>query len=175
MMWSICFIFLLSICTSSLEKCLSKSFSYFKIGLLVFLLSYQSSLYILGVHASVLLHGFSRVWLSATWWTVGHQAPLPWDSPGKNTGWSYHALLQGGLPDPGIEPASPVSPALQDSSLLLSYQESPCILDTDVCLTNIFSHSVGCLFTFLIMSIKAQKLKIFMFNNLCFLFCWCHV
>ena len=34
------------------------------------------------------------------------------DSSGKNTGVGCHALLQGNLPDPGMEPASPVSPAL---------------------------------------------------------------
>ena len=28
-------------------------------------------------------------------WTVAHQAPLPWDSPGKNTGVGCHFLLQG--------------------------------------------------------------------------------
>ena len=33
------------------------------------------------------------------------------DSPGKNTGVGCHAL-QGGLPDPGIEPACLISPAL---------------------------------------------------------------
>ena len=26
-------------------------------------------------------------------WTVARQAPLPWDSPGKNTGVGYHFLL----------------------------------------------------------------------------------
>ena len=31
----------------------------------------------------------------------------PWDSPGKNTGVGCHSLLQGNLPDPGIEPGSP--------------------------------------------------------------------
>ena len=31
----------------------------------------------------------------------------PWDSPGKNTGVDCHFLLQGNLPDPGIEPWSP--------------------------------------------------------------------
>ena len=30
----------------------------------------------------------------------------PWDSPGKNTGVGCHFLLQGNLPDPGIEPRS---------------------------------------------------------------------
>ena len=35
------------------------------------------------------------------------QAPLSMqDSPGKSTGVSSHALLQGDLPDPGIKPAS---------------------------------------------------------------------
>ena len=35
----------------------------------------------------------------------------PWDFSGKNTGLSCHFLLQDNLPDPGIKPASPVSPA----------------------------------------------------------------
>ena len=36
----------------------------------------------------------------------------PWDSPGKNTGVDCHALLQGIIPNPGIEPASLMSPPL---------------------------------------------------------------
>ena len=45
--------------------------------------------------------------------TVAHQAPLSMEfPPGKNTGVGCHFLLQGNLPDPGIEPASLVSPAL---------------------------------------------------------------
>ena len=44
---------------------------------------------------------------------------------GKNTGVGCHALLQGDLPNPGIEPTSPVAPALQADSLLLSHQGSP--------------------------------------------------
>ena len=35
----------------------------------------------------------------------------PWDSPGKNTGVDCHSLLQGNLPNPGIESGSPVSQA----------------------------------------------------------------
>ena len=31
----------------------------------------------------------------------------PWDFPGKSTGVACHFLLQGDLPDPGIEPWSP--------------------------------------------------------------------
>ena len=55
---------------------------------------------------------FSRVRLFATLWTVTLQAPLSMDSPGKNTGVGCHGLLQGYLPDPGIEPVSLMSPAL---------------------------------------------------------------
>ena len=32
----------------------------------------------------------------------------PWDSPGKNTGVGCYAFLQEGLPNPGIEPRSPI-------------------------------------------------------------------
>ena len=36
-----------------------------------------------------------------------------------------HALLQGNLPDSGIQPVSPLAPSLQADSLLLSHQGSP--------------------------------------------------
>ena len=42
----------------------------------------------------LLLSLFSRVRLCATQWTAAHQAPRPWDSPGKNTGVGCHCLLQ---------------------------------------------------------------------------------
>ena len=42
----------------------------------------------------LLLCRFSSVQLSATPWTAAHQAPRPWDSPGKNTGVGCHFLLQ---------------------------------------------------------------------------------
>ena len=42
----------------------------------------------------LLLSRFNRVWLCATLWTAAHQAPRPWDSPGKNTGVGCHFLLQ---------------------------------------------------------------------------------
>ena len=38
--------------------------------------------------------------------------------PGNNTGMGCQFLLLGDLPDPGIEPKSPVAPALQVDSLL---------------------------------------------------------
>ena len=49
----------------------------------------------------------------------------PWDFPGKNTGVGCHFLLQGNLPDSGIESEPSVSPALQTDSLPLSYWGSP--------------------------------------------------
>ena len=42
----------------------------------------------------LLLSRFSRVRLCVTPQTAAHQAPCPWDSPGKNTGVGCHFLLQ---------------------------------------------------------------------------------
>ena len=42
----------------------------------------------------LLLSRFSRIRLCATPYTAAHQAPRPWDSPGKNTGLGCHFLLQ---------------------------------------------------------------------------------
>ena len=42
----------------------------------------------------LLLSHFSRVRLCVTAWTAAHQAPHPWDSPGKNTGVGCRFLLQ---------------------------------------------------------------------------------
>ena len=46
------------------------------------------------VTAKLLLSHFSRVRLCAIPQTAAHQAPRPWDSPGKNTGMGCHFLLQ---------------------------------------------------------------------------------
>ena len=38
---------------------------------------------------------FSCVWLFATLWTIAHQSPVSWDSPGKNSGvGSFHHTLE---------------------------------------------------------------------------------
>ena len=74
--------------------------------------------------AAVLNH-FNHVQLFATLWTVVHKAPL---SKGfsRQEYWSgLPCPPPGGLPDPGIEPTSPVTPALQVDSLLLNHLESP--------------------------------------------------
>ena len=64
-----------------------------------------------------MLHRFSHVWLSATSWTVGHQASLPLGLL-RQEYWSALPLpLPGDLPDPEIEPTSPESPTLQVGSL----------------------------------------------------------
>ena len=46
----------------------------------------------------------------------------PWDSPGQNTGVGCHFLLKGNLPNPGVEPRSPV---LQADSLPAEPQGKP--------------------------------------------------
>ena len=69
-----------------------------------------------------MLSHFSCVWLFATLWTVDPRLFCPWDSPGKITGVGCHSLLQGNLPNPGIETGSP---ALQVDSLPLSHWGSP--------------------------------------------------
>ena len=55
-----------------------------------------------------------------TLWTAGHQAPLSMGFPRQEYWSEWPFPSPGDLPDPGIEPASPVSLALQMDSLLLS-------------------------------------------------------
>ena len=61
----------------------------------------------------------------ATLWTVAPQSPLSMGFSRQE----YWSVLPcpppGDLPHPGIEPVSPMAPALQADSLLLSYQGSP--------------------------------------------------
>ena len=68
---------------------------------------------------------FSRVQIFATLWTVAHQSPVSMEFF-RQEYWSdlpFPPLRD--PPDPGIKPASPVSPALQADSLPL---EKPLIL-----------------------------------------------
>ena len=63
-------------------------------------------------------------------WTVAHQAPL---SMGFSRQEYWSALPRpppGDLPDPGIEPTSLMSPALQAGSLLLAPSRKPKIRAT---------------------------------------------
>ena len=54
----------------------------------------------------------SRVWLSETPWTVAGQTPLSMRFSRQEYWSGLPCPSPGGLPDPEIEPASPVSPAL---------------------------------------------------------------
>ena len=67
----------------------------------------------------------SHVWLFATPWTVVLQAPLAM-GVSRQEYWSGLPFpFPGDLPDPGIKPSTPTSPALQADSLPLSHQGSP--------------------------------------------------
>ena len=57
-------------------------------------------------------------------WTPCNPMDRPWDSPGKNTGVLPCSPPPRDLPDLGIEPTSPVVPALQADSLPLSHHGS---------------------------------------------------
>ena len=72
--------------------------------------------------ACVCANSLQGVQLCVTLWTVARQAPL---STGFCRQEYWSGLLcpsSGDLPDPGIEPASPASPALQLESLPLSHR-----------------------------------------------------
>ena len=59
----------------------------------------------------------SHVRLFIILWTVARQAPLSMEFSGQEYWSGLPFPSPGDLPDPGIEPATPVSPALQANSL----------------------------------------------------------
>ena len=61
----------------------------------------------------LVLNRFSYVQLSAAPWTVDHQAPLSVGFSRQECWRGFPCPPPGALPDPGIEPMSAVSPALQ--------------------------------------------------------------
>ena len=63
----------------------------------------------------------SRVQLFVTPWTVGYQPPLSMGFPRQEYWSGLPCPPPRDLPDSGIKPASPASPALQVHSLLLSH------------------------------------------------------
>ena len=83
--------------------------------------------------SSVCYNGMARasmlnhVWLCVTLWTVAHQAPLSMGFSRQEYWSGLPFPTPGDLPDPGIEPMSPVSPALQADALQLSHLGSPCV------------------------------------------------
>jgi len=73
-----------------------------------------------------MLNRFSHVQLFATPWTVPHQAPLSMEFS-RQEYWSRLPFPSpGDLPDPGISPMSPASPALQADSYCWATREVPC-------------------------------------------------
>ena len=69
-----------------------------------------------GPYACMLSH-FTRVWLFGTPGTIGCQAPLSVGFSRQEYWSGWPCPPPGDLPDPGIEPAFSVSPALQADSL----------------------------------------------------------
>ena len=62
--------------------------------------------------SSAMLNRFSRVWLCVTPWTVAHQLPLSVGFSRQEYWSGLPCPPSGDLPDPGIEPASLMPPAL---------------------------------------------------------------
>ena len=71
-----------------------------------------------------LLSCFSWVWFFVTLWTVAYQVPLSMGFSKQRYCSGLPCLTPGHLLDPGVEPVSPMSPALQVDSLLLSHWQS---------------------------------------------------
>ena len=82
---------------------------------------------------------FSHVRLFATLWIIAYQAPLPWDSPGKNAGVGCHALLQRIFPTQGWNPHLWSLLHWQASSLLLTLPGKPLYDYMNVCVQNYVS------------------------------------
>ena len=66
-----------------------------------------------------------HVWSFMTPWTVTHQSPLSMGFSRQEYWRGLPCLLPGDLPNPGIEPTSLASPALQANSLPLSHGGKP--------------------------------------------------
>ena len=75
------------------------------------------------MHTCVLTH-FSQAQLFGTSWTTARQTPLSMGFSRKEYWSGLPCPPPGDLPNPGIKPTSPVSPALQADSFPLS-QGSP--------------------------------------------------
>ena len=74
-----------------------------------------------GIHACMLSR-FSRVRLFATPWTVARQAPLSVGFSRPEYWSGLPCLPPRDLPNPGVEPRSPVAPALQVDSKSLAFR-----------------------------------------------------
>ena len=85
----------------------------------------QCTGHLLKTNSCVCAQPLTQAGLSVTSWTVAHQAPPPveFSKPERCSGLPFP--FPGDLSDLGIEPASPVSPALAGGFLPLSRLGSP--------------------------------------------------
>ena len=96
------------------------------LGTIYVLLFYMLFIYIDKV--CVCAQSFSCVQFFVTLWTVAHQAFLSMGFSQQEYWIGFPFPPPGDLPDPGIEPMSPTSPALQVDSLPLIHWGSPNII-----------------------------------------------
>ena len=86
-----------------------------------------------------MLSHFIGVRLFVTPWTVGHQAPLSMGFSWQEYWSRLPCPPPGDLPDPGTEPESPASPALQADSLPAEPSGKP-TLDQETGLNDIVTY-----------------------------------
>ena len=114
----------------------------------------QHAFFCLSCHSCVL----SCIWLFAALWTVIRQAPLSMGFS-RQEYWSWFPFHSpGDLPNPGSEPASPLSPALQADYLLTGPSWKPWPLHKSCWMGR--PHDSPLLLT------QGQQLMINMFSNL---------
>ena len=75
-----------------------------------------------------MLNCFSHVQLFETPWTVAHLAPLPMGFSSQEYWSGLTFPSPGDLPDQGIKPMSPVSPALTGEFLTTGLPGKPCVM-----------------------------------------------
>ena len=96
-----------------------------------------------------MLSHLSCIWLFVTPWTVAHQAPL-FMGFSRQECWSGLPFPPpGNLPDPGIKPTSPASPALQADSFTMEPTTAMVIMSEVGLPSELFKHWVSvCLSSF---------------------------
>ena len=100
----------------------------------------------------------SPVWLCGSPWTVAHQAPL---SMGFSRQEDWRGLpfpLSGNPPYPGIEPPSPVPPALQVDSLPPEPSGKPPIQPNSIYYIAYYSKKVCVLFIYLESAVQQSRI-----------------
>ena len=89
----------------------------------------------MGPHNLFVFSCFSRVWLFVTPWTVAYQASLSIGFSRQEYWSRLPCPIPGDLPNPGIKPTSPASPALQADSLPAQPLGKPVIIIKSILIT----------------------------------------